>query len=178
MRRALITGGEGDIAQAIKKKLKGWEVDTPSSKELDVTSWYDVMEWFRTKDYDLVINNAGVIYSDNVEGSNVWDWIKTIKVNLIGTYLISRFALKNKDVTIINIASTAGVKGRAGWSSYCASKAGVISLTQSLKKEGVDAHCIILSRTNTKMRRKLFPDEDKSTLKTPQDVAKEIIKLL
>jgi len=178
--KALISGGNGDIAQALKKQLEklGWEVDAPSSAELDVTDIYNVDAMLCNHKYDLIVNNAGIIIPDNVRGSSPSIWSETIRVNLIGTYFVCRTALDWGNPMIINIASTSGLKGRAGWSAYCASKAGVISLTESLKEEGVDAHCIVLGRTNTKMRRELFPNEDPKTLRTINSVVKEILCLL
>ncbi len=178
--KALISGGSGDIAIALADKLKelGWEVDTPNARVLDVTDFNSVHDYMFKKKYDLVVNNAGVIFPDDIKSSDTFNWIKTIQVNLIGTFQIIRQALNWCNPKIINIASTSGLKGRAGWSAYCASKAGVISLTESMVEEGLDAHCIVLGRTKTKMRKSLFPDEDQSTLREVEDVVKEIICLL
>lgn len=60
-KKVLITGGSGDIAQAIKKQLEqeGYEVYAPSRQEMDVTDWDSIdraMSAFRP---DILINNAG-----------------------------------------------------------------------------------------------------------------------
>ena len=180
--KTLITGGNGDIAQAIKKaivkKYPSCIIYNPSKEEMNVSNYFSVENFLFQKDIDIVINNAGVIYPDEVETSNVIDWVKTIQVNLLGTYFTTRIALEHGCKTVINLASTSGLKGRAGWSAYCASKAGVINFTQSLQEEGINAHCLIVRRTNTKMRNRLFPNEDKDTLDTPEEVAEKIIGLL
>jgi len=180
--KILITGGQGDIALAIKKAIEAkypdWLVYNPSKSELDVANEDSVERYFSSKEIDILINNAGVIYPDVVKSSDIGSWLKTINVNLIGTYLTTRFALEKGCQKIISIASTSGLKGRAGWSSYCASKAGVISFTESLVEEGIDAHCLVARRTDTKMRNQLFPNEDKSSLDTPESVANQIIELL
>ena len=66
-------------------------------------------------------------------------WDEVINVNLRGTYLCTREAVKqmmlNKKGAIVNIASTSGISGASGQTNYSASKGGVISFTKSLAQE-------------------------------------------
>ena len=150
----IIYGGGSDIGKAITgRKL--------SSKECDVTCYSDVEKFLPA---DEVVNCAGVILPDDKFGFE-----KEIIVNLIGSFNIARAIDKNTKVVFIG--STSGLHGRAGWSGYCASKAGVISLVQSLALEGYQAWCISPGRVKTKMRKELFPNEDQETLLDPSDVA-------
>lgn len=70
---------------------------------------------------------------------SVEDWEKSMDVNLKGTFLCSRAAAKEmiprKQGRMINIASIGGKEGEEFISGYCASKFGVIGLTQAMAKE-------------------------------------------
>ena len=88
---------------------------------------------------DILINNAGVGDFGSFEDMPVETWEKVMKVNLFGVYYVAKAALpylkQNKGGDIVNVASTAGLKGGPNMSAYCASKAAVISLSQSLMAE-------------------------------------------
>lgn len=66
-----------------------------------------------------------------------WDFV--LDVNLKGVFLSNRAVLaammRQRSGTIINVSSTSGQQGRAHDSAYCASKFGVIGLTESLAEE-------------------------------------------
>lgn len=88
---------------------------------------------------DILINNAGVGDFGSFEDMPVETWEKVMKVNLFGVYYVTKATLpylkQNKEGDIVNVASTAGLKGAPNMSAYCASKAAVISLSQSLMAE-------------------------------------------
>ncbi|WP_428897997.1 3-oxoacyl-[acyl-carrier protein] reductase [Parelusimicrobium proximum] len=88
---------------------------------------------------DVVVNNAGITKDNLVVRMNEQDWDDVIDVNLKGTFLISKHALKAmmkaRKGSIINITSVVGQSGNAGQANYSASKAGIIGLTKSLAKE-------------------------------------------
>ena len=88
---------------------------------------------------DILINNAGVGDFGSFEDMPVETWEKVMKVNLFGVYYVAKATLpylkQNKEGDIVNVASTAGLKGGPNMSAYCASKAVVISLSQSLMAE-------------------------------------------
>ena len=88
---------------------------------------------------DILINNAGVGDFGSFEDMPVETWEKVMKVNLFGVYYVAKATLpylkQNKEGDIVNVASTAGFKGGPNMSAYCASKAAVISLSQSLMAE-------------------------------------------
>jgi len=180
--RVLITGGKGDIAQAIAKELSKdiyyYEILTPNKDEMDVGYWQLVKFYMDEHKPNILINCAGHIKPGQISDLDIHEWEKHIQINLLGTYYCSKFALENKCKTIINIASTSGLEGRAGWSAYCASKAGVISLTQSLAEEGVKAYCLSPGRTKSKMRKKLFPNEDQLKLLNPNAIGELVADIL
>jgi meso-butanediol dehydrogenase/(S,S)-butanediol dehydrogenase/diacetyl reductase len=86
---------------------------------------------------DILVNNAGVV-GDHALSSAVTldDWDACYQVNLKGTWIMSRAVVphfkENGGGKIVNISSMAGRKGMVVLPQYSASKAGVISLTQSL----------------------------------------------
>lgn len=88
---------------------------------------------------DVLINNAGIGKMGTLEAMSSADWQEVIQTNLFGVYYAAMAVypyLKEKgEGDIINVASTAGLKGGATMSAYAASKAAVISLSQSMMAE-------------------------------------------
>lgn len=89
---------------------------------------------------DVLVNNAGVVGGHTGGGSiTLDDWDSCYEVNLKGSWIMSRSVVphfkERQGGKIVNIASIAGREGGAGLAHYCASKSGVISLTQSLAQE-------------------------------------------
>ena len=88
---------------------------------------------------DILINNAGTgTFGKFLELSpEVWE--QQVKVNLFGVYYTTRAVLpqmmRRLTGDIVNISSTAGLKGAAITSAYSASKFGVMGLTESLMQE-------------------------------------------
>jgi NAD(P)-dependent dehydrogenase (short-subunit alcohol dehydrogenase family) len=87
----------------------------------------------------LLINNAGQAVSAKFADTDEALWNRLLAVNLNGTFLCSRQAIADMLQTgfgrIINIASTAGLRGGAYISAYASSKHAVIGLTRSLALE-------------------------------------------
>ncbi len=173
MKTVVITGGRGDIAQAVKRLLDGeYKVYTPGKEELDVTDIVSVREYFQNKHVDILINNAGYVVPMSIAGCKIESEKKSIDINLFGTFNCTAAVLGlNREARIINIGSSAATKVHGTWSSYCAAKAGVVAATKCWAEDGFDVVCISPGRTDTKMRRGLYPDEDKMTLLKPDDFA-------
>jgi 3-oxoacyl-[acyl-carrier protein] reductase len=158
----LITGGAGDWAKSFQHNYQHqFNIITPSRAELDVTNETSVVQYFKDNKFNVVINNAGSIHPCRVLESDSALWINDINVNLIGTYLVAKSALlANKQTKIINISSTAGFNSYPDWSSYCASKAGVITLSKSLSKDNFDVFCLCPGAIDTKFRDSLNLSND------------------
>lgn len=152
--KILITGGNGDLSKALYEALNDkYDVFTPTRNELDVTSVKSVDDYFNDKVFDIVINNAGTLYSSFIVDSDPDKWIQDVNVNLVGTYLVSRAAIKmKKSVVVINVASTAAFNSYRDWSSYCCSKAGVLTFSRCLKNDGVNVYCLCPGAIDTKLR--------------------------
>lgn len=89
---------------------------------------------------DILVNNAGVVGSHvGTRAITLDDWDACYEVNLKGMWIMSSAIVAhfkdNGGGKIVNIASIAGRKGGAGLAHYSASKAGAISLTQSLARD-------------------------------------------
>ena len=180
MKKVLITGGKGDIAQAIKALLEeegGYEVYAPSRQELDVTNWENIEKVMANFVPDILINNAGYVVPQSIKEINLENTKKHFDINLGGTFYCTGIGLKyNPNLQIINIVSAASVESHATWSEYCASKTAVAMATKCWAEDGLYAVAISPGRTRTKMRKSLFPDEDQNTLLEPADFAKVVLK--
>lgn len=98
----------------------------------------DIINKFNT--IDVVVNNAAIAIDTIFEDKTVNNFHKILDINLVGTFLVSKYAskymLEKKEGNIINISSTNGIDTYYPYSmDYDASKAGVISLTKNLSKE-------------------------------------------
>jgi len=154
MKKMLITGGQGDIAQAIAERYKDeYELYLPSSKELDVTDKNSVKEYIKDLEFDVLINNAGTIHPKRILKSDEVLWERDIKVNLIGPYFVTKRVLgNNSKCLVINISSTAAFNSYPDWSSYCSAKAGLVTLSKSLANDGFKSICLCPGGILTKFR--------------------------
>ncbi|HEY8659171.1 MAG TPA: 3-ketoacyl-ACP reductase [Hanamia sp.] len=88
---------------------------------------------------DILINNAGTGTFGKFLELEPSEWENQVKINLFGVYYVTHAVLpqmiERKTGDIINISSTAGLKGSALTSAYSASKFGVMGLTESLMQE-------------------------------------------
>lgn len=110
----------------------------------DVTDAASVRQAFATArerlgPVHILVNNAGQAASATFADTDEALWHRIIGVNLTGTYLCTREAVTDMLQAgfgrIVNIASTAGLRGAAYISAYATSKHAVIGLTRSLALE-------------------------------------------
>ncbi len=130
---------------------------------------------------DVLINNAGFVEPVGLLEMELKQWNDMIETNLTGTFLCTKEVVKymKKDGgKIINIASTAGIGARPGWSGYAAAKAGVISfsltMAEELRNYNIKVFTICPGRTATDLRKKLAPNEDPTTIMQPGSVVKTV----
>jgi NAD(P)-dependent dehydrogenase (short-subunit alcohol dehydrogenase family) len=117
---------------------------------------------------DVLVNNAGIEILGTVAETTPEIWDEVMAVNLRGTYLMSRAALpalldsaeRNGEAAIVNNASLMGLVSSARLAAYCASKAGVVSLTRSMALDHADRHlrvnCVCPGIVHTPMLERRF----------------------
>jgi 3-oxoacyl-[acyl-carrier protein] reductase len=137
----IITGRSDGNPVAAAIRQQGGEA---TFMQLDITQEEAVDNCFKeiaTKfgGCDILVNNAGIAKDFLLMRSKVSDWQELINVNLIGTLLCSRAAIKQMikkpSGRIINISSILGITGNPGQTVYSSTKAAIIGLTKSLAQE-------------------------------------------
>jgi NAD(P)-dependent dehydrogenase (short-subunit alcohol dehydrogenase family) len=90
-------------------------------------------------DVRILVNNAGIAPAGPFAEITLETWQGTLAVNLTGAFLCAQRVVPPMMASgrgrIVNIASTAGLKGYASVAAYCASKHGVVGLTRALAAE-------------------------------------------
>ena len=138
-RKALITGGNRGIGQAISELLKaeGHEVRTPTRAELDLASPASVQGYIASLDWqpDILINNAGLNKINSLETLSLDDWQAVLNTNLTAPFLLIQAvagAMKERSWgRIVNLSSCYSLVSRAGRMAYTASKSGLNGLTRT-----------------------------------------------
>lgn len=129
---------------------------------------------------DILINNAGIAEFGTLVEMEQSTWERIIQVNLMGTYYITRaalpFMLEQNSGDIINVASTAGERGFATGSAYCASKFAVLGLTESLLQEVRKSNIRVVALTPSTVATELAQNAglkigDEDRMMQPEDVA-------
>lgn len=128
--------------------------------ECDVADQGAVSDAFaRAGDAYILINNAGQAIGAELQHTSRELWDSMLAVNLTGTFLCTQQVLpamlRNGEGRIVNIASTAGLKGYTRIAAYCAAKHGVIGFTRALALEtartGVTVNAVCPAYAETEM---------------------------
>ena len=114
---------------------------------------------FKFNKIDVLVNNAGIAIDTTFEDKTKDNFMKTLEINLVGTFLVSKYVskymLEQKSGNIVNVASTNGIDSYYVESlDYDASKSGVISLTHNLANylaPYIRVNCVCPGWINTKM---------------------------
>ena len=180
-KRILITGGASGLGLATARRYAraGWRVlitdldpgtGEPAATGIgaafqpgDVRSesdWVRLRDWCDTEwgGLDVLVNNAGVSAAGRIERVDPADWDWILDINLKGVVrgcrtFVPVFA-RQRSGHIVNIASMAGLMNLPGMASYNVTKAGVISLSETLRYElepyrvGVTVVCPSFVKTN------------------------------
>ena len=86
---------------------------------------------------DILVNNSGIISDRTIKKMSVDDFESVIRVNLIGTFVVTQkaTAILRRGGRIINMSSVSGQLGLFGQATYSSSKAGIIALTKVSARE-------------------------------------------
>lgn len=204
---AVVTGGASGIGAAIAEQfsragmsvtLMGRDQErlletanrlNASSQQVDISNPDDVRRGFTAAvesngAVTVLVNNAGSAESSAFTKMSDELWDRMLSVNLTGTYLCTKAVIDSMSKTgfgrIINIASTASLKGYAYVSAYCAAKHGVLGLTRALAlelaKKGVTVNAICPGYTDTELvSRSLDTIVEKTGIQRQQALA-ELVK--
>lgn len=152
---ALITGGASGIGAATARaftragaRVLVVDLDEKRARELaetllgaqahacDITDETQVERLFSSIDaLDILINCAGIGSVGNVEETELAEWQRLFRVNVEGSFLMTRAALpllKKVRGSIVNLGSVAGLVGVKRRFAYCATKGAVVAMTRQL----------------------------------------------
>ena len=176
----VITSRSAESLEPVAEETKGMEVEVLAipadiSRSTHIERLVDAaVERFGR--IEVLINNAGLLgprvpiveYPED-------EWRKVLEANLTGPFLLTKAAIPYmpKGGSIINITSGVSIEGRPRWGAYSVSKFGLEGLTQVLAAE-LEEHRIRVNSVDpgsmrTEMRAAAYPDEDPTTLTTPEE---------
>lgn len=132
---------------------------------------------------DILVNNAGFGIFDDFVNSTNRDFDDMFATNVRAVYILTRdllpYMIKQKEGTIINIASIAGKNGVPGGAVYSATKHAVMGLSRSIlfevRKHGIRVIAVCPGSVNTEFFRESSSDLKHETMLTPDDIADSIL---
>ncbi len=165
-----------------KTKLKTYKVNVVNEQELKDFST-QVKESFGG--INILVNIVGGFSMSKIAETNETELDKMLSMNLKSAFFTSKTFIsqitEKENGRIINIAARAGLHGVGGMGPYCISKAGVISLTETLSEElketSTTVNAILPSTIDTEPNRKSMPGADFSRWVSPMDIANVIFFL-
>jgi NAD(P)-dependent dehydrogenase (short-subunit alcohol dehydrogenase family) len=135
---------DGAAAEAVVREIDGGggralghvlDVSNPDAVEAFAAGIFD-----SDGGVDVLHNNAGIGHGGNIESTTVEDWQRVIGVNLLGVAygvqaFVPRMLKQGRPASVVNTASMAGLFPAPKLAPYCASKYGVVGLTEALNAE-------------------------------------------
>jgi NAD(P)-dependent dehydrogenase (short-subunit alcohol dehydrogenase family) len=133
---------------------------------------------------DILVNNAGAAASAPFHKLDGQQWRRIMDVNLDGVFNCTRAVFDEMRSRgwgrIVNVASTAALKGYAYVSAYCAAKHGVLGLTRALALEaarsGITINAVCPGYTDTDMLREVFNNIAQKTGRSLEEARTELTR--
>jgi NAD(P)-dependent dehydrogenase (short-subunit alcohol dehydrogenase family) len=152
------TGSEAAAKEILALGRKG------VAMQMDVTRIADIQRMVETAvrefgKIDILVNNAGITLIRNPLELSEADWDRTLNLNLKAVFFcsqaVARHMVARKSGVILNASSISGRTGKPLLADYCASKFGVIGITQSLAmalaKHGIRVNAVAPGIVDTDM---------------------------
>ena len=209
---AIVTGGSGGIGSAIAARLGsegcrvvlaaltqpeldkaaeltkaagapdafGMVCDVSDEAQVEATAKACIDRFGRI---DAIVNNAGLMSFKALPDFTEDDWLKVLKVDLLGAMHFTRQAFQHmqKGGAIVNIAAKAAFDHAAGASAYAASKAAAVAMVECLAEDlrgtGVRVNSVLPSIIDTPANRRAMPNADFAKWPKPEDIARVILFL-
>jgi len=129
----------GEEALAGLKQADAFYLHVDVTREEDVQAAADELQK-RWGGVDVVVNNAGVAQAGAIEDVPLADWLWILDINLLGCKVFTPLFKQQGSGYFVNVASMAGLLNPPMMSSYNATKAAVVALSETLQVELADQH--------------------------------------
>lgn len=135
---------------------------------------------------DVLVNTVGGFKAGPpTHETPIEDWESLLDINLRTAFLVSRaivpILIRSGGGAIVHVSGRAGLTGLGGGAGYCAAKAGVIRLTESLsaelKEHAINVNCVLPGTIDTPLNRAARPDADFSRWVAPEALGEVIMFL-
>ncbi|MFZ5376658.1 MAG: 2-C-methyl-D-erythritol 4-phosphate cytidylyltransferase [Patescibacteria group bacterium] len=134
--------------------------------------------------FDAVIITAGILVHKNFKDQEEKEVREQVNINYTGTIMLAKTAIDylNRGGHLLFFSSSSYTRGRAGYAIYSSLKSALVNFVQALADElyedDIHVNIICPSRTDTPMRQKNFPNEDKKLLLDAETVAEQSLSVL
>jgi NAD(P)-dependent dehydrogenase (short-subunit alcohol dehydrogenase family) len=167
--------GAAALAESLPTRAMGTGLDVTDEAAMEAM-FAQVMEAFGR--LDIMVNNAGMIDIQPVVETSYADWQRIMDVNVDGVFLgcrgAARIMVPQGSGVIVNASSGAGRRGVPNIAGYCASKAAIVMLSQSLAVElaphGIRVNCYTPGHIQTPFWEGIATGFSRVTGKTPEEV--------
>jgi NAD(P)-dependent dehydrogenase (short-subunit alcohol dehydrogenase family) len=187
-RLALVDISDEALARLSKEIPVGTEVATAAIDLTDPGAVVRGVDMLRARlgRIDILANIAGgFAMGPPLQDTDDHTWDLMMGLNLRSVFNMCRAVvpvmLEQGGGRIVNVSARAALEGKATMGPYCASKAGVITLTETLaaenKHNGINVNCILPGTVDTPQNRAAMPDQDHDTWVPPEALADVILFL-
>jgi NADP-dependent 3-hydroxy acid dehydrogenase YdfG len=169
-------------AEAVGVKAKTYVVDLSVVDRVSAQIAAIAADW---DNLEILVNNAGMAYTNSIGDTPLTDWQKVIDLNLTSIFQcvqgILPYMRQRQSGIIVNVSSIAAKQVFPNWGLYSVSKFGLMALTQAIAGEeranGIRVTAICPGSVNTPMwdTDTVQADFDRSAMLTPEMVAEGIL---